>query len=138
LSAGADREGARRLDRPGGGRGRLVEQARLPGRARAGPEAPGARSGDARAGAAAGSGSWAHAGAGRERPPPRLDLTLARSPADTGLVNVAYAAAVFAPALAVGSFLNVVASRLPLGRSVSKPRSACMQCGTAIRPRDNV
>jgi leader peptidase (prepilin peptidase)/N-methyltransferase len=38
----------------------------------------------------------------------------------------------------VGSFLNVVASRLPLGRSVSKPRSACMHCGTEIRPRDNV
>lgn len=53
-------------------------------------------------------------------------------------MNVAYAAVVFAPALAVGSFLNVVASRLPLGRSVSKPRSACMHCGAEIRARDNV
>ena len=50
------------------------------------------------------------------------------------------AAAIFAfpPSLALGSFLNVVASRLPLGRSVSKPRSACMHCGTEIRARDNV
>jgi leader peptidase (prepilin peptidase)/N-methyltransferase len=53
-------------------------------------------------------------------------------------VNLAYAAVVFAPALAVGSFLNVVASRLPLGRSVSKPRSACLHCGTEIRARDNI
>lgn len=50
------------------------------------------------------------------------------------------AAALFAfpPSLALGSFLNVVASRLPLGRSVSKPRSACMHCGTEIRAHDNV
>ena len=50
------------------------------------------------------------------------------------------AAALFAfpPSLALGSFLNVVASRLPLGRSVSKPRSACMHCGTEIRARDHV
>jgi leader peptidase (prepilin peptidase)/N-methyltransferase len=50
------------------------------------------------------------------------------------------AAAILAlpPSLALGSFLNVVASRLPLGRSVSTPRSACMHCGTEIRPRDNV
>jgi leader peptidase (prepilin peptidase) / N-methyltransferase len=53
-------------------------------------------------------------------------------------VNVAYAALAFPPALAVGSFLNVVASRLPLGKSVSKPRSACMHCGAEIRPRDNI
>jgi leader peptidase (prepilin peptidase)/N-methyltransferase len=53
-------------------------------------------------------------------------------------VNLGYAAVVFAPALAVGSFLNVVASRLPLGRSVSKPRSACPHCNTEIRPRDNI
>jgi len=53
-------------------------------------------------------------------------------------VNFAYAAVAFAPALAVGSFLNVVVSRLPLGRSVSRPRSACMHCGAEIRPRDNI
>ena len=53
-------------------------------------------------------------------------------------MNLAYAALAFVPALAVGSFLNVVASRLPLGRSISKPRSACMHCGAEIRARDNI
>jgi leader peptidase (prepilin peptidase)/N-methyltransferase len=53
-------------------------------------------------------------------------------------VNAAFAAVVFAPSLAIGSFLNVVAARLPLGRSIVKPRSACMHCGTEIRARDNV
>lgn len=40
--------------------------------------------------------------------------------------------------LAVGSFLNVVAYRVPLGRSVSYPPSACPRCGVRIRARDNV
>jgi leader peptidase (prepilin peptidase)/N-methyltransferase len=53
-------------------------------------------------------------------------------------VNAALAAAAFAPGLAVGSFLNVVAARLPLGRSLVAPRSACMHCGTQIAARDNV
>ena len=53
-------------------------------------------------------------------------------------MTVALAAFAFAPGLAVGSFLNVVAARLPLGRSVATPRSACMHCGTEIRTRDNV
>ena len=42
------------------------------------------------------------------------------------------------PALALGSFLNVVAARVPLRRSVVKPRSACMSCGAEIAARDNV
>jgi len=53
-------------------------------------------------------------------------------------VNAALAAVVLAPGLAVGSFLNVVAARLPTGRSLVRPRSACMHCGAEIRPRDNV
>jgi leader peptidase (prepilin peptidase)/N-methyltransferase len=53
-------------------------------------------------------------------------------------MNVALAAVFAAPGLAVGSFLNVVASRLPLRRSLVKPRSACMSCGTEISPRDNI
>lgn len=53
-------------------------------------------------------------------------------------MNVALAAAVFAPAVAIGSFLNVVASRLPLRRPLSKPRSACMSCASEIAARDNV
>jgi leader peptidase (prepilin peptidase)/N-methyltransferase len=53
-------------------------------------------------------------------------------------MHAALAALVFAPGLAVGSFLNVVAARLPLGRSVVSPQSACMHCGTEIRSRDNI
>lgn len=40
--------------------------------------------------------------------------------------------------LAVGSFLNVVAHRVPEGASVVSPASACPSCGQAIRPRDNI
>jgi leader peptidase (prepilin peptidase) / N-methyltransferase len=40
--------------------------------------------------------------------------------------------------LIIGSFLNVVAHRLPLGRSLSHPRSSCPSCSTPIRPYDNV
>lgn len=40
--------------------------------------------------------------------------------------------------LAVGSFLNVVAYRVPRGRSVIRPRSACPACGHPIRSRDNI
>jgi leader peptidase (prepilin peptidase) / N-methyltransferase len=39
---------------------------------------------------------------------------------------------------AIGSFLNVVAGRLPEGRSVVTPPSACPRCGHAIRPWDNL
>jgi leader peptidase (prepilin peptidase)/N-methyltransferase len=53
-------------------------------------------------------------------------------------MDFALGAVVFLPALAIGSFLNVVASRLPIGRSVSTPRSACPHCDTPIRPRDNI
>jgi len=40
--------------------------------------------------------------------------------------------------LAVGSFLNVVAYRVPRGESVVTPASACPACGTQIRARHNV
>jgi leader peptidase (prepilin peptidase) / N-methyltransferase len=42
------------------------------------------------------------------------------------------------PGLALGSFLNVVAARLPERRSLVKPRSACNECGTPIAWYDNV
>jgi len=38
----------------------------------------------------------------------------------------------------LGSFLNVVAYRLPRGESLSHPRSRCPGCETPIRPYDNV
>jgi len=39
---------------------------------------------------------------------------------------------------AVGSFLNVVAHRLPRGESLVSPRSRCPSCGNEIAARDNV
>jgi leader peptidase (prepilin peptidase) / N-methyltransferase len=53
----------------------------------------------------------------------------------TGAVTVAGAGLL---GLLVGSFLTVVAHRVPAGRSVVAPRSACPACGTPVRPRDNV
>ena len=44
----------------------------------------------------------------------------------------------FAPGLAVGSFLNVVAVRVPLHRSFVSPPSACMDCGHEIMWHDNL
>lgn len=38
----------------------------------------------------------------------------------------------------IGSFLNVVIFRLPAGRSIVVPPSACGSCGGQIRPWDNV
>jgi leader peptidase (prepilin peptidase)/N-methyltransferase len=45
---------------------------------------------------------------------------------------------VFVPGLALGSFLGVVAARVPLRRSVVRPGSACMSCETPISWYDNV
>jgi prepilin signal peptidase PulO-like enzyme (type II secretory pathway) len=53
-------------------------------------------------------------------------------------MNPAFAALALAPGLALGSFLNVVAARLPERRSVVRPPSACMSCGTEIAWYDNV
>jgi leader peptidase (prepilin peptidase)/N-methyltransferase len=46
----------------------------------------------------------------------------------------------FAPlmGLVIGSFLNVVAWRLPRGESLSKPGSHCPSCDAPVRPYDNV
>ena len=49
-----------------------------------------------------------------------------------------YATAIFLFGLAFGSFLNVCIHRLPQGRSVVRPRSACPQCGAPIRALDNI
>jgi leader peptidase (prepilin peptidase) / N-methyltransferase len=38
----------------------------------------------------------------------------------------------------IGSFLNVVVYRLPIGQSLVKPRSHCPSCQTPVSPRDNV
>lgn len=43
-----------------------------------------------------------------------------------------------APGLALGSFLNVVAARVPRRRSIVTPASACLACGTELAWRDNI
>jgi leader peptidase (prepilin peptidase) / N-methyltransferase len=53
-------------------------------------------------------------------------------------MGLAAAGIAFFPALAVGSFLNVVAARVPLKRSVVSPPSACMTCGTELSWHDNI
>lgn len=53
-------------------------------------------------------------------------------------MNAAAAAFVLAPALAVGSFLNVVVARVPERRSLLRPPSSCGGCGTEILWRDNI
>ncbi|HUZ80851.1 MAG TPA: prepilin peptidase [Gaiellaceae bacterium] len=53
-------------------------------------------------------------------------------------MSLAAAGIAFFPALAVGSFLNVVAARVPLRRSIASPGSACLACGTPIAWYDNV
>jgi leader peptidase (prepilin peptidase)/N-methyltransferase len=53
-------------------------------------------------------------------------------------MEAALAAVVFLPALAIGSFLNVVAARVPKGGSLVKPRSTCPHCGATIAWYDNI
>ena len=45
---------------------------------------------------------------------------------------------IFVPGLALGSFLGLVAARVPLRRSIVRPGSACMSCEAPIRWYDNV
>jgi leader peptidase (prepilin peptidase)/N-methyltransferase len=53
-------------------------------------------------------------------------------------MSAALAAIAFVPGLALGSFLNVVAARVPLRRSVVHPGSACMTCSLPIAWYDNL
>jgi prepilin signal peptidase PulO-like enzyme (type II secretory pathway) len=53
-------------------------------------------------------------------------------------MNAAAAAFVLAPALALGSFLNVVIARVPARRSILRPPSSCGTCSTEILWRDNI
>src|SRR5207249_2196617 len=54
------------------------------------------------------------------------------------LMDVALAVFALAPGLALGSFLNVVAARLPERRSLVRRRSSCRSCGHEIAWYDNV
>jgi leader peptidase (prepilin peptidase)/N-methyltransferase len=48
------------------------------------------------------------------------------------------AGAVFLLGLLIGSFLNVCIVRIPAGKSIVLPASACPNCGAAIKPYDNI
>jgi leader peptidase (prepilin peptidase)/N-methyltransferase len=55
-----------------------------------------------------------------------------------GSVDVALAVFALAPGLALGSFLSVVAARLPDRRSLVPPRSVCRSCGRTNAWRDQL
>jgi leader peptidase (prepilin peptidase)/N-methyltransferase len=44
----------------------------------------------------------------------------------------------FVVGAAIGSFLNVVITRVPKHESVVRPASHCPSCNTPIAPRDNI
>lgn len=58
--------------------------------------------------------------------------------AGDGVITGALVSIVTAVGLLVGSFLNVVIYRVPLGKSIVFPGSACPRCGAAIRWHDNI
>src|SRR6476620_8041448 len=53
-------------------------------------------------------------------------------------MGVTVAAIALLPGLAFGSFLNVVAARIPMRRSIVSPGSECMGCLTPLACYDNV
>jgi leader peptidase (prepilin peptidase)/N-methyltransferase len=53
-------------------------------------------------------------------------------------VTIIVPAAVGVFGAAIGSFLNVVIHRVPLGVSVVRPPSACPACSAPVRPYDNI
>jgi leader peptidase (prepilin peptidase)/N-methyltransferase len=53
-------------------------------------------------------------------------------------MDAVFGVLVLAPGLALGSFLNVVAARLPERRSVVRPRSRCPSCSADIAWYDNI
>ena len=53
-------------------------------------------------------------------------------------MDVVLASAAFVPGLALGSFLNVVAARVPRRQSLVRPGSACLSCSQPIAWYDNV
>jgi leader peptidase (prepilin peptidase)/N-methyltransferase len=53
-------------------------------------------------------------------------------------MTAAYVALAGVMGLMIGSFLNVVIARLPVGESLAKPASRCPKCETPIKPYDNI
>ena len=54
------------------------------------------------------------------------------------LSPIVIGACVFFLGLLIGSFLNVCILRIPEGKSIVLPASACPKCGAKIRPYDNI
>src|SRR4051794_6690882 len=91
----------------------------------------------------AGRGTWPHrdcgmvivlARSGDVRPRARHD----RSIQLRGSVSASVVILAGLLGLAVGSFLNVIIHRVPIGLSVVSPASRCPDCGAAIRTRHNI
>ena len=53
-------------------------------------------------------------------------------------MSLALSAVALVPGLAIGSFLNVVAARVPEKRSIVSPGSACMSCGHELGWSENI
>jgi leader peptidase (prepilin peptidase)/N-methyltransferase len=56
----------------------------------------------------------------------------------SALLGLIFLGLVFFLGASLGSFVNVVAWRLPLGLSLSRPASTCPSCGTRIALRHNI
>jgi len=56
----------------------------------------------------------------------------------TGLPDFTAYVLIFLLGAAIGSFLNVVIHRIPKSESLVYPNSICPQCGSAIKPFDNI
>jgi leader peptidase (prepilin peptidase) / N-methyltransferase len=53
-------------------------------------------------------------------------------------VTIVVVVVAFIVGAAIGSFLNVVITRVPKHESIVRPASHCPSCGTPVAPRDNV
>jgi leader peptidase (prepilin peptidase)/N-methyltransferase len=60
------------------------------------------------------------------------------SSGDQLILSIWFIATLGVLGLIVGSFLNVVIVRVPVGASVIRPRSRCSECNSAIASRDNI
>jgi leader peptidase (prepilin peptidase) / N-methyltransferase len=67
-----------------------------------------------------------------------MNIFLASFETVTGLPEIIGYIFIFAFGAIVGSFLNVVIHRVPLGESVVFPNSACPKCQKPIKPYDNL
>ena len=53
-------------------------------------------------------------------------------------MTILIVALAFVAGAAIGSFLNVVITRVPKHESIVRPPSHCPSCGTPVAPRDHI